>query len=94
MTYTQKANNIKWHKVRFSSISLPFFSICNPLSFLKYFLCVCVCVFVCSRVLLKYKKGQRKLVTETSEGGWRVSHSLVLAWPYILLSDPLIQHAS
>ena len=25
-----------------------------------------------SRVLLKYKKGQRKLLTKTSEGGWRV----------------------
>ena len=32
-----------------------------------------------SRVLLKYKKGQRKLLTQTSEGGWRVHPSLVLA---------------
>ena len=32
-----------------------------------------------SRVLLKYKKGQRKLLTQTSEGGWKVSPSLVLA---------------
>ena len=34
---------------------------------------------LCSRVLLKYKRRQRKLLTQTSEGGQRVPHSLVLA---------------
>ena len=34
---------------------------------------------LCSRVLLKYKKGERKLLTQTSEGGWRAAPSLVLA---------------
>ena len=29
-------------------------------------------VLLCSRVLLKYEKGQRKLLTQTSEGGQRV----------------------
>ena len=31
------------------------------------------------RVLFEYKKGQRKLLTKTSERGWRVHPSLVLA---------------
>ena len=34
---------------------------------------------LCRRVLLKYEKGQRKLLTQTSEGGQRVPPSLVLA---------------
>ena len=32
---------------------------------------------LCSRVLLKYEMGQRTLLTQTSEGGWRVPSSLV-----------------
>ena len=32
---------------------------------------------LCSRVLLKYKKGQRKLLTQTSEAGQRMPPSLV-----------------
>jgi len=32
-----------------------------------------------SKVLLKYKKGQRKLLTQISEGGWRMPPSLALA---------------
>ena len=34
---------------------------------------------LCSRVLLKYKMGQRKLMIKTSEEGQRVSPLLVLA---------------
>ena len=34
---------------------------------------------LCNTVLLKHKKGQRKLLTQTSEGGQRLSHSLVLS---------------
>ena len=33
---------------------------------------------LCSRLLLKYKKGKRELLTWTSEGGQRVPPSLVL----------------
>ena len=36
-------------------------------------------LYVCSIILLKYEKGQRKLLTHTSEGGRRVPPSLVLA---------------
>ena len=32
---------------------------------------------LCSRILLKYKKGQRKLLTQTSEAGQRMPPSLV-----------------
>jgi len=35
------------------------------------------------------EKGQRKLLTQASEGGQKVSLSLVLARLYILLPDPL-----
>ena len=31
-----------------------------------------------SKVLSKYKKGQKKLLTQTSKRGWRMSPSLVL----------------
>ena len=34
---------------------------------------------MCIRVLLKYEKGQRELLTQTSEGGHRVPPSIVLA---------------
>ena len=34
--------------------------------------------FLCGRSFLTVKKGQRKLLTQTSEGGWRVPHLLVL----------------
>ena len=37
------------------------------------------------------EKGQRTLLTSTLEGGQRVSSSLVLSRPYILLPDPLPQ---
>ena len=32
----------------------------------------------CSRILLKYEKGQIKLLTQTSEGGWKVPPLLML----------------
>ena len=34
---------------------------------------------LCSIVFLQEEEGQRKLLTQTSEGGWRVPPSLVLA---------------
>ena len=34
---------------------------------------------LCSKVLLKYKRGQRKLLTQTSQGEWTAPHLLVLA---------------
>ena len=40
---------------------------------------IVVCVCVCSRVLLKYKKEQRKLLTQTSEGGTESAPLLVPA---------------
>ena len=40
------------------------------------------------------KKGQGKLLTHTSEGGWSVPPLLVLSRPYILLPDPLPQQTS
>ena len=45
---------------------------------------------LCNKVLLKCKKGQRKLLTETSEEGHQQSAPLtILSRPYTLLPDPL-----
>ena len=51
---------------------------------------------LCSRVLLKYKNGQRKLLTQTSEGGWRVPHLLVFSVQFScsVVSDSLRPHES
>ena len=49
---------------------------------------------LCGRIFITIIKDQRKLLTQTSEGGWRVPPSLVLSRPYILLPDPLPQHTS
>ena len=42
---------------------------------------------LCGRVLLG-EKGQRKLLTQTSERGQRAPPSLLLSRPYVLLPDP------
>ena len=49
---------------------------------------------LCSIVFLQEEKGQRKLLTQTSEGPWRVPPSPVFSRSYILIPDPLPQHSS
>ena len=47
---------------------------------------------LCSRVLLKYKKGQTKLLTSTSEGGQRVPPLVSLSKGAVYFLNWLLQY--